>query len=83
VGRRQRQEDQTAGGHLRLADTQILGGAPYGELHRWVVAQHLLDDGRRHARVGAPGGKVAWVPQQGEHAVGDQVDRHLVSRHQQ
>jgi len=50
-------------------------GGARTELHRWIVAQHLLDQRDHEVGVAPQPLEDVGVAQQGEHAVGDQVDR--------
>lgn len=65
------------------ADLDVVEGVPAAgqKLHRWLVAQEFLDH---------PGGQIGFVTatqpveylgvaQEGEHAVGDEVDGRLVA----
>jgi hypothetical protein len=63
---------------------QGLGGEPERRvLHRPLVAQCLLDGAVDQGHVGAQGGQLVGVGEQGVDGVGDEVDRRLVARDQQ
>src|SRR5215469_5699440 len=59
------------------------GGAGWPELDRRFEAEELLDPRHDHFRPPAQFLEGFVVPQQGEHAVGDQVDRGLVAGKEQ
>ena len=54
-------------------------GIALDELHRRLVAQHLLDHAGNALRVLAQPLQLGRMAQQGQHAVGDQIDGRLVA----
>ena len=66
-----------------VAELEVLGDGPPGELHRRHVAQQLLDPGAGHRRVVSEASQLVRLFEQGEGAAGDEVDRGLVTGHEE
>jgi hypothetical protein len=64
-------------------DLRVPDGGAFDQLQRGVVADQLLDRGAGVPRLGHQPPPLVRVPQQGEQAVADHVDRRLVAGHQQ
>ena len=84
VRRAQRDDHRVAAADARPADLDGLGGEPVGRVvDRVHVPEQFLHRAAKQRRVGLQPGELARVEQQREHAAGDQVDRGLMSGHQQ
>ena len=84
VRRAQRDDHRIAAADGRPADLDRLGGEPVGRVvDRVHVPEQFLHRAGEQRRVGLQPGELARIEQQCERAAGDQVDRGLMSGHQQ
>ena len=83
-GSQQQHHDVALGNsYLLLSDDHILSRDPADQLDRRVIAQSLLDNRRGSAGILPEGSPVPRMAKHGQHPVGDQIHRRLVSGDQQ